>query len=320
MKNAEFQIDEAVRILSNDGIVAIPTETVYGLAASAYSDSGIAEIFRVKGRPSTNPLIVHIDSINKLETVARNIPEKAIQLAEAFWPGPLTLVLEKADSISDRITAGKANVGVRIPDHELTLELLSRLEFPLVAPSANKSNHISPTSPDHVLRSLGENAPFILNGGTCKKGIESTIVGFEGNRPRLYRLGALSKERIEEVIKVRIYHFSDAKKPLSPGMFKKHYSPKTPLITVEDPGMHMQQFKDLKFGVIYFKNGPKHNADFPFEVLSVKGSYEEAAKNVYHALHTMEQLDLDLIIAELLPNEGVGASVNDRLIRASSKE
>ncbi len=318
MNTKDSKIDIAVQLLSNNELVVIPTETVYGLAANAFSELAIEKIYKVKNRPQNNPLIVHIASIDQLNIVAQNVPNIALKLANHFWPGPLTLILDKASTISTKITAGGDKVAVRIPNHKTTLELLQKLKFPLVAPSANRSNHISPTRPEHVLNSLGNKTPYILDGGSCTEGIESTIVGFYENIPHIYRLGAIEKEKIDALLGVSSEMIIETDKPKAPGMLKKHYSPKTAFFTTNNIQFEIARNSDKKIGVIYFcAKNLVPNSPFAFRVLSEKGSLKEAAANLYRYMHELDELELDLIIAEQLPNEGVGASINDRIKRAS---
>ena len=192
-------IKKAKKALKKNKLVAIPTETVYGLAGNAYDESALVEIFKLKNRPFYNPLIIHIKSASSITDVAIDIPESAMILAEKFWPGPLTLVLKKQPHISDLITAGKDTVAVRVPNHPVALELLDKLDFPLAAPSANPFGSISPTNADHVFNYFGGKLEVILDGGECEKGLESTIIGFEENQPILYRHGSISSEEIEKI-------------------------------------------------------------------------------------------------------------------------
>ncbi|MGK0380014.1 MAG: L-threonylcarbamoyladenylate synthase, partial [Patiriisocius sp.] len=220
-------ISKAIEILNNEDVIAIPTETVYGLAGNIYSEKAIRKIFQVKQRPFFNPLIVHIESIDKIDEVVSEFPPKAQKLAEAFWPGSLTLILPKKSNIPDVITAGKDTVGVRVPNHPITLSLLKQLSFPLAAPSANPFNRISPTSSLHVEGYFKSSISMVLEGGECKNGIESTIIGFENNDALLYRLGSISIEEIEKVIgKIQVKNKSETT-PTAPGMLAKHYAPRT---------------------------------------------------------------------------------------------
>ena len=193
-------LENAIITLRKNELIAIPTETVYGLAGNAYNETAIKKIFELKKRPFYNPLIVHIKSLAYLQEIASDIPDNALKLAKVFWPGPLTLVLKKQKHISDLITAGKNTVAVRVPSHPLTLDLLNKLDFPLVAPSANPFGSISPTHAEHVFNYFGEELNIILDGGECEKGLESTIIGFENNQTLLYRHGAISLEEIEKII------------------------------------------------------------------------------------------------------------------------
>ncbi len=312
-------IARAARELKEGRLVAIPTETVYGLAGNAFSDSAVRLIYTTKNRPPINPLIVHVKEKEAMHTVAQNIPNAALKLADLFWPGPLTLVLEKQTHISDLVTAGKNTVGIRVPDHEVTLQLLASLDFPLVAPSANRSNHISPTSPEHVRLSLGEKAPFILNGGNCSRGIESTIVGFKEGKVLLYRQGAITKAQIEEALNCEVYETNNEVAPESPGMFKKHYSPNTPLMLARDLQPLLQRYVGLKIGIITFRELLVTNHTVPQKALSPKGDLSEYAAHLYAALYEMDALNLDIILIEEVPNDGIGEAINDRLRRAAYK-
>jgi L-threonylcarbamoyladenylate synthase len=310
-------IQKAITILTNEDLVAIPTETVYGLAGNIFSEKAVKKIFSTKKRPHFNPLIVHIASIDALKNVVSYVPKKAQILAETFWPGSLTLVLKKNPTIPDLITAGKNTVAVRVPNHPLTLELLKQLPFPLAAPSANPFNSISPTKPEHVAHYFEKEIELILDGGPCKNGIESTIIGFENDEPVLYRLGALSIETIEKVIgKVHIKNNKE-ENPEAPGMLLKHYAPKTLTVLTSDVVKEINKFEGKKIGVLSFNSSYKSDTIFHKIILSPSGNLEVAATNLYDALHELDALQLDVIIAEKLPEIGLGISVNDRLQRAA---
>jgi len=320
-KNTPLIIDDikaAATALSNDELVAIPTETVYGLAANAFSEKAIDKIYQTKNRPQTNPLIVHLHDVKELPKIAKTIPKEVELLAHHFWPGPLTIVLDKSDAISTKVTAGKNTVAVRVPNHQMTLALLRSLKFPLVAPSANKSNHISPTCPEHVYNSLGKDAPLILDGGTCTKGIESTIIGFKNNTPIIYRLGSISKEDLEAVLGTSVQLVTHEVSSIAPGMQKKHYAPRTPFITCTDMKVELEKYPNKKIGGLFFTGHPLAEQMTHYRVLSSTGAVEEAMANLYRMMHELDELGLDIIISELAPNQGVGASINDRLTRASS--
>ncbi len=305
--------------LINDEIIGMPTETVYGLAGNAFSESAIKKIFALKKRPFYNPLIVHIKSASLLNTIARDIPEMAQRLAEEFWPGPLTLVLKKQPHISDYITAGKDTVAIRVPNHPVALALLEKLDFPLAAPSANPFGSISPTSAMHVSNYFEDKLDVILEGGECERGIESTIIGFENNQPVLYRHGSISVEEIEKIVgKLKIIVNNDSK-PDSPGMLSRHYAPITNTYLTNNVDELLKIFQGKKIGLLLFKDGVLNDQDTIQEVLSENGDLKEAARKLYAALHRLDKSNLDVIIAEKFPNEGLGKTLNDRLERAEKK-
>ncbi len=311
------ELSVAIDLLSKNEVVAIPTETVYGLAGNALNIQAVQKIFAVKNRPLNNPLIVHLAAADCLTEIAENIPELAWQLLEKFSPGPLTLLLPKKYIIPDIVTAGLMNVAVRIPKHNLALELLRNINFPLAAPSANPFGYISPTKPEHVLKQLGGKISYILDGGTCEKGIESTVVGFENDTVVIHRLGAVSMEEIKKVAGKVIVKNKETAKPASPGMLSKHYSPKTKIIFTETPEEFLKDFNPEDVGVIAFK---KYLKQVPTEnqiLLSPAGDLNEAAKNLYSALHVLDSKNLKIILAEKFPDKGNGKAINDRLGRAA---
>lgn len=310
-------ISEAVKILSCGDIVAIPTETVYGLAGNIYSEKAIRRIFEVKQRPLFNPLIVHVHSIEQLKEIVSDIPAKAHLLAEAFWPGSLTLILKKKPGIPDVITAGKETVAVRIPNHPVALKLLRELPFPLAAPSANPFNRISPTSALHVESYFKDSIQMVLDGGECENGLESTIIGFEDNEPVLYRLGAISVEEIEKIVgKISIKNKQE-KAPNAPGMLAKHYSPRTKTYLVDDVEKFIADHRDKAIGLVCLSKPITALPLKHVEVLSESGDLKEAASRLYSSLHKLDDLQLDMIVAQRLPNIGLGKSMNDRLERAT---
>ncbi|MBU3011049.1 threonylcarbamoyl-AMP synthase [Polaribacter vadi] len=312
-------IQNAIAILTNEELVAIPTETVYGLAGNIFSEKAIKSIFETKKRPFFNPLIVHIPSADKLETIVSEVPKKARILADKFWPGSMTLVLKKHESIPDLITAGKDTVAVRVPNHTTTISLLKQLPFPLAAPSANPFNNISPTKPEHVERYFKNDIKMVLDGGTCKNGIESTIIGFENNEPIIYRLGALALEEIEAVIgKIEIKNKKE-ENPDAPGMLDKHYSPLTTTILTTSIVDEIEQHPNKKIGVLTLNSSFKSDKISAEIILSTSSNLEEAASKLYDALHQLDHQNLDIILVEKMPDFGLGKSMNDRLQRASFK-
>ena len=312
-------LNQVKTALINGDIIALPTETVYGLAANIYLDSALEKVFKLKKRPSYNPLIVHISNASILEQIAKNIPVKARELANVFWPGPLTLVLEKQDQIPDRVTAGKPTVAVRVPNHPIALQLLKSLNFPLAAPSANPFGSLSPTSAEHVAHYFKEEINFILDGGPCSCGLESTIIGFENDEPVLYRYGAISIEEIKKVIGQIKVKNQNSENPSAPGMLSRHYAPKTQIQINDDISLALAQNPDKKIGVLSFRKNKKIKTEIHQEVLSISGDLNEASKNLYAALHRLDQMNLDLIITAFFPEKGLGKTINDRLKRAIKK-
>jgi len=312
-------LEKAIFALNKNDLVAIPTETVYGLAGNAYSEEALKKIFDLKNRPFNNPLIVHVKSMDYMKEIAREIPDIALKLAEHFWPGPLTLVLKKQPHISDLITAGKDTVAIRMPNHKQTIELLQKLDFPLAAPSANPFGSISPTCSKHVLDYFNDKLEVILEGGNCENGIESTIVGFEENQVILYRHGSISIDDIEEVAGRITVNSKNDIDPKAPGMFSRHYAPKTDTFLTNNVRELIKSFPDQKIGLLLFKSEIKNTMIKHQEILSINGDLSEAAKNLYAAMHRLDEKDIDIIIAEILPEMGIGKSINDRLKRAIKK-
>ena len=311
-------IQKAVQLLTENQLVAIPTETVYGLAGNIFSEKAIKSIFSTKKRPFFNPLIVHIPSIASLSDIVTHVPEKAKLLAAAFWPGSLTLVLKKSNKIPDLITAGKDTVAVRVPNHPVTLELLKQLPFPLAAPSANPFGSISPTKPTHVENYFKNDIQMVLDGGSCANGIESTIIGFENDEPIIYRLGALPVEDIEAIIGTVLVKNKKEESPDAPGMLARHYAPQTSTLLVADVAAEVKKHSEKKIGVLVFKSS-LNDENITEIILSREGSLQEAAARLYDAMHELDTKNLDIIIAERFVEFGLGKSINDRLQRATFK-
>jgi L-threonylcarbamoyladenylate synthase len=309
-------IKKAKQLLESGELVAIPTETVYGLAGNALDKTSVIKIFETKNRPQFDPLILHVPNLERISNFVLDIPEKAIILAKKFWPGPLTLVLKKKSIIPDLVTAGLDTVGLRCPDHDLTRELLNQLPFPLAAPSANPFGYVSPTRPEHVNDQLGEKIQYILDGGVCPVGIESTIAGFENGEVIIYRMGGLSVEKIESEIgrvQVQLHSVSN---PKAPGQLKSHYSPSKPIILGNIIDL-LQKYPAHCSGILTFNKD--FNSPYQF-VLSQTSSLEEAAKNLFTALRELDKLPVDVILAELVPDHGLGRAINDRLKRAAASD
>jgi L-threonylcarbamoyladenylate synthase len=305
-------------LLCEGKVVAIPTETVYGLACNAFDEFAVAEVFRLKNRPSFDPLIVHVSSAEAASKLVVSIPEKARQLMDAFWPGPLTILLPKADSIPDMVTSGLPTVGLRMPAHPLTLELLSKLPFPLAAPSANPFGYISPTTAQHVLSHFSGQIPYVLDGGPCQIGIESTIIGFEGEHPVVYRLGGVSIESITAIIGPLVLNTNVGDKPSAPGMLKSHYAPSIPLF-IGDPMDYIAVLDGGKGALIVF-NEPKTVEGFDVFILAPDGDASLAARNLFKVMREIDHGDYKIVVAEHVPDQGLGRAINDRLQRAAARD
>lgn len=310
-------INNAAYWLEKNNVIAIPTETVYGLAANIFNKEAIQNIYKIKGRPSNNPLIVHIKSVKELYKYASDIPLKAKLLANAFWPGPLTLVLNKTEIVPNYITSNKETVAIRVPNHLLTLKLLEQLDFPIAAPSANPSNRISATSAEHVENYFQNQIPFVLDGGSCRDGLESTIVGFEKDEPIVYRVGALAIERIESVIGKVIIKNKVTSQVIVPGMFSKHYSPLTPFYVVNNPEEFIKESLQQNIVFIGFNERIDNTKIKHQFLLSEKGNITEAASNLYKTLILADELRPEIIVSSFFPEQDLGITINDRLKRAS---
>ncbi len=320
-------LDLAEKLLRAGELVAIPTETVYGLAANALDTSAVTKIFEAKNRPTFDPLIIHTDTLEKVKNFVIDFPAIAEKLATRFWAGALTLLLPKKKIIPDLVTSGMYTVAIRIPAHPLTLALLARLEFPLAAPSANPFGYISPTTAQHVENQLGTKIPLILDGGNCEIGIESTIIGFEGGKAIIYRLGGISVEEIEKLIgKVEVKtSSSNPKQTHAPGMLESHYSPKKPLFLEDCSQLTsnlfdvLEKYEHNRIGALFFSENEPSLLPQNQLFLSKLGDYAEATKNLFAMMRELDTMDIDVIIAELLPEIGLGRAINDRLRRAAAK-
>jgi L-threonylcarbamoyladenylate synthase len=303
-------------LLTQGDLVAIPTETVYGLAANAFDAAAVAKIYTTKERPTFDPLIVHTDSLVKVQSFVNEIPEMALQLANKFWPGPLTLLLKKKSVVSDLVTAGLDTVAVRIPRHALTKSLLSQLDFPLAAPSANPFGYISPTTSQHVADQLGDKIGYILEGGASDIGVESTIIGFEDGQAVVHRLGGMSVEEIEEVTGLVKLLPHSSSNPTAPGMLDSHYAPAKALVLGDIPTL-VEKYKKENLAILAFQETPVDQPHYHY--LSQTGDLTEAAQNLFSKLRALDKLPIDKIIAERVPDHGLGRAINDRLSRAAFK-
>ena len=291
------QIDEAADIIRSGNLVAIPTETVYGLGGDAFNPTAAAKIFEAKNRPSFDPLIVHIADFEQIFSVAENVPPLAEKLAKKFWAGPLTIILKKRREIPDLITAGLSSVGIRIPNNEITREIIRKSKTAIAAPSANLFGHTSPTTAKQVLEDLDGRIDAVIDGGACSVGVESTIISFVNETPVCYRFGGLALEEIESVIgKVEQAGFH-GKEDVAPGRSLRHYAPNTPLF------LHKNE-KDFPAGT---KIGYLDQSGNPYEI----------AQKLYSEIRNADNKNCDVILARLVENKGIGMAINDRLRRAS---
>ena len=311
-------ISKAKTLLEQGQLVGIPTETVYGLAGNALNPDAVAMIFATKNRPDFDPLILHTSAMERVHDFVKEIPFPLDLLASKFWPGPLTLLLPKKEIVPDLVTSGLDTVAVRVPSHPLTNELLSELDFPLAAPSANPFGYISPTKASHVNDQLGDKIAYILDGGDCEVGLESTIVGLEEGEVTVYRLGGLDLNAIREVVgEVRVMTHSSSN-PKSPGMLRSHYSPTKPFILgkLEDLVLEYST-KGIPFAILsFYQKFPSLDQSKQIQLSQTK-DLNEAAKNLFAAMRALDTMDVSVILSELLPEEGLGRAINDRLRRAA---
>ncbi len=294
-------------------LVAIPTETVYGLAANALNADAVVSIFETKNRPHFDPLIVHVAGIEQVHEVASHIPSHARTLMEALWPGPLTIVLRKRDCIPHIVTSGLDTVGVRMPNHPLALELLRALDFPLAAPSANPFGYISPTTALHVAEQLGDRIPYILDGGECSVGVESTIIDCSCETPTILRLGGTSVETIEEIIGPVHVNAISTSSPNAPGMLHSHYAPRKPMRVGNIHELLHNHGPDVS--ILSFKDSFHNYRNIR---LSETGDLHEAARNLFSAMRKLDADHHSIILAEFVPDYGLGRAINDRMKRASA--
>lgn len=307
------EIIKAVEILRKGGLVAFPTETVYGLGADALNPLAVARIFEAKDRPTFDPLIVHVPGLAQAERFAAVFPAKARRLASRFWPGPLSLILPKVPAIPDLVTSGLPSVALRVPDHPLALELLQEAGTPIAAPSANRFGQVSPTTARHVEEGLGGRIDLVLDGGPCRVGVESTIVSFLTDPPTLLRPGGIPVEEIESVIGPVSREAGTDPSPLAPGRLPDHYATRTPLYLDVKRAAGRKGFLGLRMPL-----DPDGYARI--EVLSSDGNLREAAANLFAAMRRLDGAGLDSLVAETVPDEGLGRAINDRLLKASRKQ
>lgn len=312
--NKEENYAQAVDILRNGGIVAFPTETVYGLGADATNADAVAKIFEAKGRPADNPLIVHVDSKEAALGYVENVPDKALQLMDRFWPGALTLIMKaKPRTFALNVTADLATVGIRVPNHPVALNLLKQLQLPLAAPSANTSGKPSPTLAEHVYHDMEDKIPLILDGGQTQIGIESTVLDMTSEPPVILRPGNVTKEQIENMIgPVRLSAEIHNNAPKSPGMKYTHYAPDAPVYLIEDDSklinkaISYMQGKGKKIAVLSSTEYPEADYYFPL-----------SAETLYSSLRKCDMTDADLILAGVSSEKDENDFMMNRLEKAA---
>ena len=308
MKSIQSNIKKAVKYLDKNHCIAVPTETVYGLAGNAYSDVAVKKIFKLKKRPVNNPLIVHYYDINKLKHDCY-INDNFIKLFKKFSPGPITFILKlkKGSKISNFVTNKQKSLAVRFPKHPLFRKLLKNINYPLAAPSANISTRLSSVQASDVVEEFGSKIKYVLNGGKCQIGVESTIVNLI-DKPSILRFGGLDISKIKKILKKKILIKTKSKKKIAPGQFFLHYSPGIPLRTNVKKPKNNEAFLLIKKRKITFKN---------YYYLTKKNDLKQAAKNLYSLLRDIKKEGYKMIAVEKIPNIGIGKTINDRLNRAS---
>ncbi|MEM0025859.1 MAG: L-threonylcarbamoyladenylate synthase [Zestosphaera sp.] len=332
-------ISEAVEVLREGGLVAFPTETVYGLGADSFNKSAVKKIYSVKGRPPDNPLILHISDFKELEVVAKDVPSFVYELANKVWPGPVTFVLKKSDLVLHEVTAGLPTVAVRCPAHPVALALIKGLGNPIAAPSANLSGRPSPTTADHVIKDLSGKIEMILEGGDTFFGVESTIINLTTDPPVLLRPGPVGVEELEKLtnLKILIPAFAkgteEAGIALSPGTKYRHYSPQTMLVLVEAGqcltlAAYLKYVKSLineylqkrlKVAIICSKETCSDYGDLITLEIGSRNNLYEVAKNLFKKLRELDELRVDVAISESFKEQGIGLAIMNRLRKASSK-
>ncbi len=306
-------LEEAAAVLRRGGLVAFPTETVYGLGADAFQPLAVARVFEVKARPSFDPLIVHLASPGELARVSPTADPRVAVLAARFWPGPLTLVVPRRPEVPDLVTAGLDTVGVRVPAHSAARRLIAAAGTPLAAPSANPFGYVSPTTAAHVAELLGSAVDLVLDGGPCLVGVESTVLSLAGDRPAILRPGGVPREGLEEALGVSVEVAARGERPLAPGQLDKHYATRTPLRILAGPA---GPAPEGRVGLLAWREATA-TGYAATEVLAPDGSAETAAARLFAALRRLDAAGLDLILAEPCREAGLGHAIMDRLRRGS---
>ncbi len=318
LKAISENIKSAAEAIKLGEIVAFPTETVYGLGADGLNPKAVAKIFEAKKRPSFNPLILHIASMEQLHDLVNIKSDKIKNLVNSFWPGPLTLVLPKKEIVPDIVTAGNSTVAIRMPKHSVALDLIKASQTPIAAPSANTFGFLSPTTAAHVEKQLGKKVNIILDGGKSIVGVESTIVEILDDRIYLLRPGGIAIEQLEEVCKKKIeVKKNDLKAPNAPGQLPHHYAPKVPIKFLSEVNEH--DIENKKLAGLFFQENKTNLRFEQTEFLSTVGDLREAAANLFHHLHALEVLTVDMILVEPVKEVGLGIAIMDRLKKATNR-
>jgi L-threonylcarbamoyladenylate synthase len=313
-------IDTAAAALRAGGVVAFPTETVYGLGADALNERAVAQVFAIKNRPRFDPLIVHIPDKEAAAQYATVIDRRAAALMERFWPGPLTLVLRKQLIVPDLVTAGLDTVALRVPAHPVALALLRATGKPIAAPSANPFGYVSPTTATHVQEMLGDAIELILDGGPCAVGVESTVCALLGEEAVVLRPGGITVEEIEAVIGSVKIAVSFQPDPRSPGTLPHHYAPHVPLVLIGPGEKIPRPHSGQRIGLLTLMPEPEVKGYTTVEVLSKDGDLSEAAANLFAALRRLDSLGLERVVVESVPEHGIGRAIMDRLRRAAARD
>lgn len=321
-------LDEAATLLRDGRLVALPTETVYGLAANALDPKASKAIYAAKGRPSDNPLIVHVSDVSEIAPLVKQVPDALYQLAEKFWPGPMTVIMEKSNAIPDETSGGLDTVAIRMPSHPVAREIIRRAGVPLAAPSANLSGSPSPTCAQHCIDDLTGRVDAIVDGGACEVGVESTVLTLCTNPPAVLRPGAVTVEMLREILPDVVidpnvfHHLSDNVKVRSPGMKYKHYSPKARVVLVRGEQAKFRKFvseQSGKFGVLCF-SGDEPYVTKPYIVYGKQGDAASQAKHVFDALREVDKEKMELVYVRVDDAQGIGQAVYNRLLRAAGFE
>ncbi len=312
-------IATAAAALCAGELVAFATETVYGLGADALNERAVAQVFAVKNRPRFDPLIVHLPDTESALQYARDVDSRALALAERFWPGPLTLVLQKKPIVPDLVTAGLDSVALRVPAHPVALALLRAVERPIAAPSANPFGYVSPTTAMHVQELLGDKIQFILDGGPCAVGVESTVCALTEKDAVILRPGGVTVEEIEVMIGPVQLASSTQADSRSPGTLLQHYSPRVVLQLLPAGASIPRPSAGERVGLVLFADRPVEPGNAAVEFLSEHGDFVEAAANLFAVLRRLDDLGLDLVVIESVPEHGLGRAIMDRLRRAAAR-